>query len=967
MKIVKIEIDGFGLHRDLKLDNIKEGINVIYGNNEAGKSTIKNFLSSLLFGFKSRSSLKRYEPINGGTHGGKITVINGDDMVELSRLSINNRSNPDLALTSLKNPSKKLETQQLLQGINQNVYDNVFSFGLEELQNLKSLTDQEVMDYIYTAGFGFSKASMPKVKKQLNDLCDSLWKPKGKKIINNHIEELSKVIKSKNAIQNLQEKYIDLNMKKEEASKEILSLEIKIKKLNKEQSILHDYIKGMPRFVELRNAQEMSAKIHLKGSYSDTDYNSMMNLESNYAICAKDLEDKAEILNKIKLEMESLCIDRKILVAEPEIKTLQREGEMVNTILKLENDNEIKKRQLQEKINSTMALVGDSIGTDRIKNFNVSLEQRVAINEAIDVYREKERELLLLNRELADLQEDKGVINNRYPNILEQQSTNSIESRIAILHEYLRASENTGQGKMVQFFALIMYFTTLIIMALNSYSFWSIIGVAAMGILFPLSQWYTTNRKVKNIGKITRGFEGEFEGVLSVEMVKSKIKDFEESLLQIQNRKTKLEDINSKIQLKEGKLKDIQGFLEELSFEISLMLREVGLKEKLNINSIVEVIRNIAQIKEYMKELDTVEERISSQEQKKVSFFTKTKEICDMIGIAFEGLRFEDAVGQVTMISEKLNEEKKKANKLELLVQKYDSAKIEHAKLLEKEKTYSDEIQVLLTKGEATDLSNYKEKFKLYKEREGLLKEVVAATEKIQTIFTQGIDEVLSNFQKLSFNSLNEERERVLGDLEAVNSEYKKLVQEKGELLKEIQQIEQQEDIDKILIEEERLQGKISADIEKWATAKLAINLLDLAIKEYEEKTQPEVFKRAESYFSKITEGKYSRIMLLGEDKNIVVLDNKGAAIKPELLSRGTQEQLYICIRLGVIDEFSKKNGKLPVVFDDVLVNFDERRTKNALEVIKDFSSNHQVLFFTCHKHIVKEMEKNKEINVISL
>ncbi|MBW1806426.1 MAG: hypothetical protein JRJ06_08715, partial [Deltaproteobacteria bacterium] len=64
---------------------------------------------------------------------------------------------------------------------------------------------------------------------------------------------------------------------------------------------------------------------------------------------------------------------------------------------------------------------------------------------------------------------------------------------------------------------------------------------------------------------------------------------------------------------------------------------------------------------------------------------------------------------------------------------------------------------------------------------------------------------------------------------------------------------------------------------------------------------------------------------------------------------RGTAEQLYLSLRFGFIREFSRRSNPLPVIMDEILVNFDPRRAKATVKGIFELSREHQVLFFTCH------------------
>jgi uncharacterized protein YhaN len=69
----------------------------------------------------------------------------------------------------------------------------------------------------------------------------------------------------------------------------------------------------------------------------------------------------------------------------------------------------------------------------------------------------------------------------------------------------------------------------------------------------------------------------------------------------------------------------------------------------------------------------------------------------------------------------------------------------------------------------------------------------------------------------------------------------------------------------------------------------------------------------------------------------------------PERLSRATAEQLFLALRLSYIDNLAGAHPSLPVLMDDVLVNFDDERRRAAAQVIAEFAARRQVVYFTCH------------------
>src|SRR2546422_6414246 len=85
MKIENIHVDGFGVWSDKTWGPLEPGLNVFHGPNETGKSTLMAFVRSMLFGFEKRGSPKRYEPINGGSHGGGLDLVVGGTHLRLAR------------------------------------------------------------------------------------------------------------------------------------------------------------------------------------------------------------------------------------------------------------------------------------------------------------------------------------------------------------------------------------------------------------------------------------------------------------------------------------------------------------------------------------------------------------------------------------------------------------------------------------------------------------------------------------------------------------------------------------------------------------------------------------------------------------------------------------------------------------------------------------------------------------------
>ena len=86
------------------------------------------------------------------------------------------------------------------------------------------------------------------------------------------------------------------------------------------------------------------------------------------------------------------------------------------------------------------------------------------------------------------------------------------------------------------------------------------------------------------------------------------------------------------------------------------------------------------------------------------------------------------------------------------------------------------------------------------------------------------------------------------------------------------------------------------------------------------------------------------------------------------MLSRGTQEQLYLALRFGFIQQFAEQETSLPVIVDEILVNFDPLRARRAAEAFVELARTSQVLVFTCHPSLVALFtEVDREARVINI
>ena len=246
------------------------------------------------------------------------------------------------------------------------------------------------------------------------------------------------------------------------------------------------------------------------------------------------------------------------------------------------------------------------------------------------------------------------------------------------------------------------------------------------------------------------------------------------------------------------------------------------------------------------------------------------------------------------------------------------------------------------------------------------------------------INELKNNF----YLKINLEKEKI-------NNKYKNKI-EKNELINlnnikninyEIQEIENEInnkkiklhtlDLDKKNIESKlenlsKLEENIVDNKEKMLTLKkleksivLAKEILDDSYQEMKNTVTPKFTQNLSKNISTITDGKYNNIQFDDQKGLIVELEN-GNYISASQLSIGTIDQLYLSLRLSMVEELSEE--KMPIILDESFAYYDTERLENILKYINNKYIDHQIIILTCTNREKEILEKlNIKFNLISL
>ena len=207
-------------------------------------------------------------------------------------------------------------------------------------------------------------------------------------------------------------------------------------------------------------------------------------------------------------------------------------------------------------------------------------------------------------------------------------------------------------------------------------------------------------------------------------------------------------------------------------------------------------------------------------------------------------------------------------------------------------------------------------------------------------------------------------------DFEAVKSEFEAVSEKISEIKEKITAIatelktafKNSENPEELKREITMLQEKADSKKAFCDAADLAINVLQESFYELRRGYGSELEKTTHEIFARLTDGKYKSVSVTDTlDLSVEKTDVFGTR-ELEYLSLGTTHQAYLSLRLAIASLIS--DGKpMPIFLDDSLSQYDDTRTKNAIIFLKEFCTDSQGIFFTCHNSIC-EIAQSQGIEV---
>lgn len=239
---------------------------------------------------------------------------------------------------------------------------------------------------------------------------------------------------------------------------------------------------------------------------------------------------------------------------------------------------------------------------------------------------------------------------------------------------------------------------------------------------------------------------------------------------------------------------------------------------------------------------------------------------------------------------------------------------------------------------------------KAHKKREFLTELRLTEDNLRQKCGNQTVQEFCEQVKSLDLDRLPTEiasLEQELSDLEQAREEQ---LHKAGQLDQKLQSLDGVSRAAALQQEAESAQAEGREILERLVRLRLAERLLSTQIESYRKENEGPLLASAGDYFCQLTSGAFIGIKSGYETDGepvLLAVSKKGREVGVEGLSEGTCDQLFLALRLATISRKAKQKAVLPVVADDILVQFDSERAESTLKALLEFSKFTQVILFT--------------------
>lgn len=1000
MRVTRLEMDNFGPFNGHRVDGFSSGLTVVHGENEAGKSALRAFMRVILFGFPRARTQERadyfYEPALPGGAGGSlfITDANGDPF------SINRvegvRGGP-VTVSGTRDGGDDL-LHELISGVDDAFYQNVFSISLTQLQSFEALGRDEITERIYSAGLGMGNVSLRDVTRNLDDRISRY-----RRVRSGSLFDLEKELRT--AREELEDQRRELSGY-ERLSDERRDLQATSERLDRQLSELRTGASHTERLLKLRDSwlthQRLQNEISELPPANSIPVDGVEQLDGRVRDI-RDLESRIADGDRRDRERERRAAGLAVMDAFP-----SREADIRTATSSIayyqEAVQDIPKRaaeaaEIESGVDRDLAAIGPNWTSERVAGFNDAAGTIARIQSTADSRGEARR---AASRAREDLEQASGDMERTAESLRGAESrlsaapsppTESLEQlerkrdRLATLEGALAELDTTrSQGTQSHpSNSLISGAVTGIVLAIAGLlgivlaAIFGEIASAVTGVLALVAgaALFITSRKQSELGhvqpqarpdvanevaSITKELDlstpVSIRAVVEVRNAVGREIDRKREtavLIEAENAARTAFDTAEKRQVQASENVDqLTRLLGEGDESWNQLLAQLELHAHFDRDDALAAINSLGVLAGRHQQASELRQRVSAMQ-------TQNAETDRLLASIFKDSGLDAPVKGAGLpalrdLERRWEDHVEALGQQQTLKRESDDWNDERAGLESALEAANTDVANLLNASGCENADQFRELATRTEVRRRLERELDGLKTTAPDLFGARAGEIDSSLDSVEPEGLQADLTAFEEKLQQVSEERNAAMREEGEVRGALKQMETEDKVARLHARIDELTERIREEARQWSVLTVARSLLDQTREEFQEQRQPSLLQTASGYFSKMTLGRYSGVRAVIGEERFEAIAADGRSVPPEHLSRGAAEQLWLSIRFALIDEYGTRS-RLPVVLDDLLVNFDPQRARAACSAITALAERQQVIFLTCQPSAVAMLE----------
>lgn len=376
MRITGLHIGGFGRFADRSFGPLERPVTVFYGPNEAGKSTLLEFIRRILFGFPSRrGTINEYPPLSGGRHGGRVTIAtDAGEIITIDRTP--GRGDGPVSLTTDGGETlSDTELARLLGNHSRSVFQNIFAFTLDELNNESLLNDDSVNLQLYSAGIGAMR--LPDALVALDRQKREIFVPRGSsQSIPKIATEIERTDSELQQIAGHATEYRRQSDRLVKIERELGDMVARRLQIASEQDRLENIERAWDHWNELISAEQRLAELPAVKTFPENGLIRLETLETQAETAHAELSTAQERVQRIRASVDDEIEHLTILDKSSEVRALERERGAFDQSVKDLPERRAELASKRSELETSLANLGLDWDTDRLGDFDLSLVVR---------------------------------------------------------------------------------------------------------------------------------------------------------------------------------------------------------------------------------------------------------------------------------------------------------------------------------------------------------------------------------------------------------------------------------------------------------------------------------------------------------------------------------------------------------------------------------------------------------------